>query len=107
MLKKKPALVVWNTSLYASVFDIWAKAGIPSIGGSSFDAFRRVLARLEGAYALGVLIFVSGGEGVTAKSALLFGALFGVFAYATFDLTSLAILRHWTWPAAAVRVGSA
>ena len=37
VVKRKPALVVWITSLYASVFDIWAKAGIPSIGGSSFD----------------------------------------------------------------------
>ncbi|HUR78254.1 MAG TPA: hypothetical protein VMZ22_09930 [Acidimicrobiales bacterium] len=37
VVKKKPALIYWNTSLYASVFDIWAKAGIPSIGGSSFD----------------------------------------------------------------------
>jgi hypothetical protein len=38
VVKKKPALIVWVTSLYASVFDIWAKAGIPSIGGSAFDA---------------------------------------------------------------------
>ncbi len=38
VVKKRPALIIWNTSLYASVFDIWAKAGIPSIGGSSFDA---------------------------------------------------------------------
>lgn len=37
VVKRKPALVVWNTSLYASVYDIWAKAGIPSIGGSAFD----------------------------------------------------------------------
>lgn len=37
VVKKKPALVVWVTSLYASVFDIWANAGIPSIGGSSFS----------------------------------------------------------------------
>ena len=37
VVKKHPALVVWVTSLYASVFDIWAKAGIPSIGGSAFD----------------------------------------------------------------------
>ncbi len=37
VVKKKPALIIWNTSLYASVFDIWAKAGIPSIGGSAFD----------------------------------------------------------------------
>ncbi|MBA2607603.1 MAG: hypothetical protein H0U92_01530, partial [Actinobacteria bacterium] len=38
VVKKKPALIYWNTSLYASVFDIWAKAAIPVIGGSAFDA---------------------------------------------------------------------
>jgi hypothetical protein len=38
VVKRKPALIVWNTSLYASVYDIWTKAGIPSIGGSAFDA---------------------------------------------------------------------
>jgi uncharacterized membrane protein len=27
----------------------------------------------------------------------LFGALFGFFTYATFDLTSYAVLRPWTW----------
>ncbi len=37
VVKRKPALIYWNTSLYASVFDIWAKAGIPTIGGSAFD----------------------------------------------------------------------
>lgn len=37
VVQEKPALVIWITSLYASVFDIWAKAGIPSIGGSAFD----------------------------------------------------------------------
>ena len=55
-------------------------------------------------YGLGLLVFVNGGDGATAKSALIFGALFGIFAYATFDLTTLAILRHWTWPAAAVDI---
>ena len=34
----------------------------------------------------------------------LYGALFGLFCYATFDLTSLALLRHWTWPVAIVDV---
>ena len=33
------------------------------------------------------------------------GALFGFFCYATFDLTSLALLRGWTWSAAVVNVG--
>ena len=37
VVKKHPFIVVWATSLYADVFDIWANAGIVSIGGSSFD----------------------------------------------------------------------
>jgi hypothetical protein len=32
-----PFLVVWITSLYAEVFDEWARAGIISIGGSHFE----------------------------------------------------------------------
>jgi uncharacterized membrane protein len=55
-------------------------------------------------YVAGVLIFVSGGTGATWQSTLLYGGLFGLFCYATFDLTSLALLRHWTWPVAIVDV---
>lgn len=53
-------------------------------------------------YVAGILIFVSGQAAATWQSTLLYGALFGLFCYATFDLTSLALLRHWTWPAAIV-----
>lgn len=35
--KLHPFLVIWGTPLYGSVFDIWAKAGIPSFGGWQFD----------------------------------------------------------------------
>ncbi|MFZ2155203.1 MAG: DUF2177 family protein [Bradyrhizobium sp.] len=52
--------------------------------------------------AAGVLIFVSGSAAATSQSTLLYGALFGLFCYATFDLTSLALLKHWSWPAAIV-----
>lgn len=48
-------------------------------------------------YVVGILIFVNGGAAATAGSALLFGALFGLFCYATFELTSMALLKHWTW----------
>jgi hypothetical protein len=34
----------------------------------------------------------------------MFGALFGLFCYATFDLTSLALLKHWSWAVAAVDI---
>jgi uncharacterized membrane protein len=55
-------------------------------------------------YVAGVVIFVSGGQGATWQSTLLYGALFGFFCYATFDLTSLALLKHWSWPVAIVDV---
>jgi uncharacterized membrane protein len=55
-------------------------------------------------YGVGILIFVSGPREASWQSALLYGALFGLFCYATFDLTSLALLKHWTWPVAAVDV---
>ena len=55
-------------------------------------------------YVFGVLIFVSAAPGATARSTMLYGALFGLFCYATFDLTSLALLKHWSWAVAAVDV---
>ena len=54
-------------------------------------------------YVLGVVIFVSGGTSEW-KTALIYGALFGLFCYATFELTSLALLRHWTWPVVAIDI---
>lgn len=56
-------------------------------------------------YVVGVLIFVSGSASATRQDTMLMGALFGLFCYATFDLTSLALLRHWSWPVAFVDVG--
>jgi uncharacterized membrane protein len=53
-------------------------------------------------YVVGVLVFVSGGADATWQSTLVYGALFGLFCYATFELTSLALLKHWTWPVVAV-----
>ena len=50
-------------------------------------------------YVVGILIFVS-----RSQSTLLYGALFGLFCYATFDLTSLALLKHWSWAVAAVDI---
>jgi hypothetical protein len=37
VVKEKPFAVIWATSLYATIFDVWARAGIVSLGGSSFD----------------------------------------------------------------------
>ena len=56
-------------------------------------------------YVAGVLIFVSGESAATWQSTLPYGALFGLFCYATFDLTALALLKHWSGPVAAVEGG--
>ncbi|MGA8156866.1 MAG: DUF2177 family protein [Rhodoplanes sp.] len=50
-------------------------------------------------YPLGIVVFAilpalkSGG----LSSALIYGAMFGFFTYATYDLTNHATLRNWTW----------
>jgi uncharacterized membrane protein len=56
-------------------------------------------------YVIGIVIFVSGSPAATWQSTLTFGALFGLFCYATFDLTSLALLKNWSWAVAAVDIG--
>jgi uncharacterized membrane protein len=55
-------------------------------------------------YVAGILIFVSGRATASWQSTLLNGALFGLFCYATFELTSLSLLKHWTWPVVVVDV---
>ncbi len=53
---------------------------------------------------VGILVFVSAPQGATWQSTLLYGALFGLFCYATFELTSLSLLKHWTWRVVVVDV---
>ncbi len=48
-------------------------------------------------YVVGIVVFVSGATNATVQSTLIYGALFGLFCYATFELTSLSLLKHWTW----------
>ena len=55
-------------------------------------------------YVAGILVFVSGPATAAWPSTLLYGALFGLFCYATFELTSLSLLKHWSWPVVAVDV---
>jgi uncharacterized membrane protein len=55
-------------------------------------------------YVAGILIFVSGPATATWSSALIYGALLGLFCYATFELTSLSLLKHWTWAVVVVDV---
>ena len=53
-------------------------------------------------YVGGIVLFVSGSAGATWQSSLVFGALFGLVCYATFELTAMSLLKHWTWPVVAV-----
>ena len=55
-------------------------------------------------YVAGILTFVSGPATATWSSALIYGALFGLFCYATFELTSLSLLKHWTWAVVAMDI---
>jgi uncharacterized membrane protein len=55
-------------------------------------------------YVAGILIFVSGGAGAGWQSTLLYGALFGFFCYATFELTSMALLKNWSWAVVVVDI---
>jgi uncharacterized membrane protein len=50
------------------------------------------------------VIFVNGAADVTPQSTLLYGALFGLFCYATFELTSMSLLRNWSWAVVVVDV---
>jgi uncharacterized membrane protein len=55
-------------------------------------------------YIVGILIFavIPGLEAQSFQKALLWGALFGFFTYATYDMTNLATLKDW--PAIVVAV---
>jgi len=48
-------------------------------------------------YIVGILIFavIPGIEAASLQKALLWGALFGFFTYATYDMTNLATLKDW------------
>lgn len=46
-------------------------------------------------YVVGILFFASTGQ-TSWQSVLLYGALFGFFAYATYDLTNMATLKGWS-----------
>ena len=55
-------------------------------------------------YVAGIVIFVSGRVGTTWQSTLLHGALFGLFCYATFELTSMSMLKDWSWAVVVVDI---
>lgn len=47
-------------------------------------------------YIVGILVFVHGGNHTQWQPVMLYGALFGLVAYGTYDLTNLATLRGWS-----------
>jgi uncharacterized membrane protein len=53
-------------------------------------------------YVGGIVLFVNGAPGATWQSAAVFGALFGLVCYATFELTAMSLLKHWSWSVVAV-----
>lgn len=71
----------------------------PIMGDAALEGFRIAPAVVfYFLYLIGVMIFaispaLSDGRWTTA---LLFGALFGLFAYATYDLTNQATLKNWS-----------
>jgi len=48
-------------------------------------------------YVAGIVIFVNGAAPGDWQHNVLYGALFGLFCYATFELTNMALLKHWEW----------
>ena len=46
-------------------------------------------------YPIGLVVFAAAPAGQDWSRALAMGALFGLFAYGTYDLTNLAIMRDW------------
>jgi uncharacterized membrane protein len=71
----------------------------PTIGDLMLDKFEVTPAILFYLlYLVGVVIFAISPAIASGKwsSALLYGALFGFFAYATYDLTNQATLKNWT-----------
>lgn len=57
-------------------------------------------------YIIGILFFAvrPGLEGESLIRTCVFGALFGFFTYATYDLTNLATLRNWPLPVVVVDI---
>jgi uncharacterized membrane protein len=47
-------------------------------------------------YAAGIMVFVLPAAGGAWQMTLLYGALFGLFTYGTYDLTNYATLKPWT-----------
>jgi len=89
--------------LFAAIDSLWlgsmaARIYRPLLGDILIESFRPGPAvAFYLFYAVGLLVFavLPGVKGAGAGHALLWGALFGLFAYGTYDLTNFATLRNW------------
>ena len=96
---------------YAATFAIFAVLDLIWLGLVAKDLYRSQLSGLMAErlnlpaaaafyllYALGLSLFVVAPalQSGTWKAACLWGALFGLVAYATYDLTNLATLKGWS-----------
>ena len=48
-------------------------------------------------YLAGIVVFVNGNAPSNWAHNVSYGALFGLFCYATFELTNMSVLKHWEW----------
>lgn len=82
---------------------IWRKLTVDSLYQGALGNLMAEKPNMAGAvafyvvYLAGVVVFAvrPGLEAGEWKTSLIYGALFGFFAYATYDLTNLATLRDW------------
>jgi uncharacterized membrane protein len=89
--------------IFAAIDSVWlgsmaARIYRPLLGDILLDGFRPAPAIVFYLfYAVGLVIFavMPGVKSGNAGTALLWGALFGLFAYGTYDLTNYATLRNW------------
>ncbi len=104
-MKRYAVTYLCTALIFAAVDSVWiglfaSKMYRRTLGPLVLDQFRAAPAIAF--YLLliaGIMVFVipkTGSPQSVAQTAL-FGALFGFFTYATFDLTSYAVLRPWTW----------
>lgn len=97
--------------LYLATIPVFFALDMVWLGVVSKDLYRREMGALMRAdvnwtagvlfyllYIIGIIYFavVPGVKDSSVAKALLNGALFGFFAYATYDLTGLAVIKNWS-----------
>ncbi len=104
-----------NVVLYVATLVVLLALDIPFLGlvaksffnsqvGDMLGEFRPVPAVVFYLlYVVGAVIFVSA-PATSVSHTLVYGALFGLFCYATFELTSMSLLKHWSWAVVAVDI---